>query len=34
VASDFDFLLRHSGGKLGAVIVTRSDPVLLCTVTG
>ena len=28
VARDFDFLLRHSGGKLGAVIVTRSDPVL------
>ena len=28
VAEDFDFLLRHSGGKLGAVIVTRSDPLL------
>ena len=28
VASDFDFLLRHSGGKLGAIIVTRTDPVL------
>ena len=28
VADPFDFLLRHSHGKLGAVIVTRSDPVL------
>jgi len=28
VAEGFDFLLRHSKGKLRAVIVTRSDPVL------
>ena len=28
VAEGFDFLLRHSQGKLCAVIVTRSDPVL------
>ena len=28
VADPFDFLLRHSHGKLGAVIITRSDPVL------
>jgi LuxR family maltose regulon positive regulatory protein len=28
VAGDFDFLLRHSGGKLGAIIITRSDPLL------
>ena len=28
VVDGFDFLLRHSGGKFGAVIVTRSDPVL------
>jgi LuxR family maltose regulon positive regulatory protein len=28
VAGDFDFLLRHGGGKLNAVIATRSDPVL------
>ena len=28
VADPFDFLLRHSHGKLAAVIITRSDPVL------